>query len=220
MISILCVHDIVPNQACSPWEIQAVELERLLDSLLERGYRFCALDDLTVTDCSIAVTFDDAPSGAVDWILKRAQFFGLRATIFPVINWLDCPPRRSSKHTYRSLATWQDIECVRHQGHIIGSHGMSHVPMHVLTDDHIVYELQESKRRLESECKLVVNHFSAPFGKLSQVVIMHALAAGYLTISSTVAGINTNEDLSSGVLKRFVLRSDLLELGLPDNWIK
>jgi peptidoglycan/xylan/chitin deacetylase (PgdA/CDA1 family) len=219
MTSILCLHDIVQNQVCSPWEIQATDLERLLDSLLERGYLFCSLNDLTVTRAlSIAVTFDDAPGGAVNWILRRAQVFGIRATLFPVVNWLDFPPQKSPNHTYRSLATWQDIKCVCHQGHVIGSHSMSHIPMHTMTDDQIVYELQESKRRLESACALAVNHFAAPFGKLSQAVVMHALAAGYLTVSSTAAGVNTKRDLSSGVLKRSVLRSDLPELGLADNW--
>jgi peptidoglycan/xylan/chitin deacetylase (PgdA/CDA1 family) len=219
LIHILCVHDVVPNQACSPWEVRAVELETLLGSLLERGYRFCGLDDLTETgDRSVSVTFDDAPGGAVDWILERAQIFGIRATIFPVVNWLDCPPRRSPEHAYRSLTTWRDIELIRLRGHVIGSHGMSHIPMHVLTDDQIVYELQESKKRLECECGSTVKHFSAPFGKLSPNVVTQAMAAGYATICSTVAGGNTDEDVSGGVLKRFVVRSDLPRLGLADNW--
>jgi peptidoglycan/xylan/chitin deacetylase (PgdA/CDA1 family) len=218
---VLCVHDVVSDQPCSPWEVQDVELENLLTSLLGRGYRFCSLDEVARADeRSVAVTIDDAPAAAVKWLLGRSQAIGLRATLFPVVDWLDRAPRSSPEHAYRSLATWADVRLVLDQGHIIGSHGMSHLPMHNLTQDQIIYELNESKRRLEVECRTVVNHFAAPYGKLSSAVVSHAVALGYQTISSTVPGINNDNNLSECVLKRFVLRSDQPGLGIISEWRK
>jgi peptidoglycan/xylan/chitin deacetylase (PgdA/CDA1 family) len=216
---VLCVHDVVSDQTRSPWEVRAAELDALLASLIKRGYRFCGLDDPARTgERTVALTLDDAPGGAVGWLLERSEVFGLRATLFPVVNWLDCPPPRSPEQAYRSLATWRDVRRVHDRGHVIGSHGMSHIPMSTLTDDQIVYELHESKRRLETACGSSVKHFAAPYGKLSHSIVSHALAAGYLTIGSTVAGVNNDEDLSAGVLKRYVVRSDLPGLGITDGW--
>jgi peptidoglycan/xylan/chitin deacetylase (PgdA/CDA1 family) len=188
-------------------------------TLLEREYRFCGLNDLSVVDDnSIAMTFDDAAGGAVDWIVERARIFDLQGTLFPVVDWLEHPPRQSREHAYRSLATWRDVERAHRMGQIIGSHGMSHVPMHVLASDQLVYELEDSKRHLERRCGTAVNHFAAPFGKLSPIVVTQARAVGYTTISSTAEGVNTEEDVFAGVLKRFVVRSDLPRLGLGDEW--
>lgn len=221
MISILCIHDIVPNEPDSPWEIQATEFENLLNSLIEQNYNFCGLDNISYEKKqSIVLTFDDAPSGAINWIIERAHVFDLQVAIFPVINWLDFPPPRSAKYSYRSLASWQDIKQAHDHGHIIGSHGMSHVPMHNLEEKQIVYELKESKKNIESRLGAIINHFSAPFGKLSPLVINLALDFGYTFICSTIAGTNTAKDINSYVLKRFVIRSDLPKFGLPDDLIK
>ena len=217
-ISILCIHDIVEGKPDSPWELRAVEFEDLLYSLINKNYLFCGLDDIyNKPEACIVLTFDDAPLGAIKWIIDRAHIFKTQATIFPVINWLNSPPPFSPKYAYRSLASWADIKQVQNQGHIIGSHGMSHLPMHYLNENQIIYELKESKKSLEYNLGSMVNHFSAPYGKLSDLVTNLAFDLGYATICSTVFGHNSFEDISSSILKRFVLRSDLPNLGLPAN---
>lgn len=221
MVNILCIHDIVSDKSDSPWEIHVTEFENLLHSLTEQKYSFCGLDNISSGEKnSIVLTFDDAPRGAINWVIERANIFDIQATIFPVIDWLNFPPPRSDKYNYRSLASWQDIKQVHDQGHIIGSHGMSHIPMHNLEKDQVIYELIDSKESLENKLNSKINHFSAPFGKLSTLVIKLAFNSGYASICSTNAGNNTPEDISSAILKRFVIRSDFPNLGLPDNLIK
>jgi peptidoglycan/xylan/chitin deacetylase (PgdA/CDA1 family) len=218
VMRVLCVHDVVSDQARLPWEVRTVELEAMLTSLMERGYRFCDLDSVPTSDRTVALTVDDAAGGAVAWLLGRCGSLGVRATVFAVVDWLDRPPPRSMNHAYRSLATWADIRRIPDCGHVIGSHGMSHVPMANLADERIIYELHESKRRLEAACESPVAHFAAPYGKLSGSVVSHARAAGYRTISSTVAGINGRDDVESGILKRYVVRSDRPGLGIAEIW--
>lgn len=221
MTSILCIHDIVPDTPESPWEIQGGVFEQLLHHLKYQDYQFVGLDDISRhTGRSIVLTIDDAPSGAVDWILQRAFLFDIQVTLFPVVDWLDNPPPRSAEHSYRSLASWQDIKKVSDLGHIIGSHGMSHVPMHNLEEKRLVYELQESMKKLEDRLKVQIKHFSAPYGKLSPQVIDLAFALGYTSICSTIPGNNAVEDPSGSILKRYVVRSDLPKMGLPDSLAK
>lgn len=221
MFRVLCVHDVVEGEAASPWEVRASDLEQALAHLLENGYQFLNLSAVAAAVPEIrpaVVTIDDAAGGAIAWALERACSFGIQATIFPVVNWLDSPPERSPEHAYRSLASWRDIKAACRQGHEIGSHSMSHTPMHTLPGDRLAFELQESKRRLEAGCGTAVKHFAAPFGKLSSEVIQRAFAAGYSTISSTVPGANLCHDISGQVLKRIVLRSDLPGLGISQEW--
>lgn len=221
MISILCIHDIVQDKPNSPWEINVYEFENLLNSLKEQDCLFCGFDNISHDkQNSIVLTFDDAPGGAINWVIKRAYIFDVQVAIFPIVNWLDFPDMRFPNCTYRSLATWKDINQANELGHIIGSHGMSHVPMHNLEKNKIVYELNESKKIFENKLGSKINHFSAPFGKLSPLVIDLAFEIGYTSICSTVAGTNTYRDISSSVLKRFVIRSDFPEFGLPNDLIK
>ncbi len=218
MISILCIHDIVSGRPDSPWEIDVVEFENLLSSLIQRGYHFCGLDKISdKTERAIVLTFDDAPGGAVNWVNERGHIFNIQATIFPVVDWLDLPPPRSADHSYRSLASWQDIKLASKKGHIIGSHGMSHLPMHTLEEREIIYELIESKKRLEDQLGSIINHFAAPFGKLSPLVTDIAFKSGYTSVCSTIAGNNSIINISGSILKRFVVRSDFPKLGLPDD---
>lgn len=217
-ISILCIHDIVQDKPKSPWELNAADFEGLLHSLIEKKYLFFGLDDVfNWPEACVVLTFDDAPLGAIKWIINRAEIFNAQATIFPVINWLNSPPPFSPAYAYRSLASWVDIKLAQSKGHIIGSHSMSHLPMHSLNENQISFELMESKKVLEHKLGFKVKHFSTPYGKLSNLVVNLAFDVGYTTICSTVFGHNNFEDISSSILKRYVLRSDLPYLGLPAN---
>lgn len=212
---ILCIHDIVDDAPASPWEIRAADFEAALLALRARRYRFCAISDVRGPDeRGVVLTFDDAPAGAVHWTLDRASAFALQAVIYPVVCWLDDPPPRSPAHNYRRLASWRDIERAHGDGHEIGSHGMRHRRLNELEDAELRYELHQSKTRLEARCGAPVQHLAAPYGQLSEEVILRAHAAGYTTVSSTVPGANNADDLARGTLKRTTLRSDVAYLGL------
>lgn len=213
---VLCVHDIVGPYAEQTWEVAEHDLEHLLTIALERGYSPSTLDDLPeAPDRSFALTVDDGASAAAEWLLRRASTFGIRATVFVVVNWLDDPPPRSPDHAYRGLASWEHVTALADAGHLIGSHSMTHTRLPGLPADRIAHELHASKQRLEAVSGAAVRHFAAPFGRLSPGVIDEAWAAGYVTVNSTVPGVNGPEERRSGVLKRHLLRSDEHGMGLP-----
>src|SRR6266516_910571 len=207
-VLVLCAHDIVDSRAQSPWEVTERDIEVVVGGFLEQGYTPTTLDDLPhAPDRSIALTVDDGTAGAADWLLRRAVAFGIRATYFVVVDWLDSPPPRSPDHAYRKLACWQQVADLRDAGHTIGSHSMTHVRLPGIPDDRIQYELHQSKQRIEAMTGVRVRHFAAPFGWLSPEVIASARQAGYVTVSSTVPGNNGPAERRSGVLKRLLLRS-------------
>ncbi len=51
----------------------------------------------------------------------------------------------------------------------IGAHTVNHVALKELADEHCRYEMEESKRIIERELNIQVDHFSYPFGKKSEV---------------------------------------------------
>jgi peptidoglycan/xylan/chitin deacetylase (PgdA/CDA1 family) len=219
-VIVLCVHDIVEDAPTSPWEINSADLESLLARLRRSGHRFGTLDEPADADgATVALTVDDGPSGALRWLGRRAPEFGIRGTLFVVVDWLDAPPPRSPGYDYRGLAGWDDVRDLHAAGHVVGSHSMSHVPLPTLAPLRLRHELHTSRRRLQESLGTEVEHFAAPFGKLSPAVLAEASAAGYRTVSSTVPGINGVRELADGVLRRIVLRSDRPDLdavAVPD----
>lgn len=221
IINIFCVHDIVSDNPRSPWELNELDFERILQQLSNHNFHFGRINEINHKRESIAIfTFDDAPRGALKWINKKAQIFNLKAVVFPVIDWLESPPPRSPHHSYRSLASWKDIEESFSLGHCIGSHSMSHIPMHNIERTRLIFELESSKKVIENRLNTKVDLFSAPFGKLSEEVVKTAFEIGYSLIFSTNPGGNNLQDFQAGILKRIVLRSDLPNFGIPGKLIK
>jgi peptidoglycan/xylan/chitin deacetylase (PgdA/CDA1 family) len=215
-VIVLCVHDIVPDSPEMPWEVNEADLERVIVAYQERGYAFVTASQISQwNQASVLLTIDDGTAAAADWLLRRAGRFDVSAVYFVVVDWLDRPPPRSPEHAYRGLASWQDVARLRDAGHTLGSHSMSHVRLASQSHDRVRRELFESRERLATASGRPVEHFAAPFGSISPAVLTVASEAGYTTVSSTVPGVNSPDDIRSGLLKRYVIRSDQPKLGLP-----
>lgn len=213
---VLCVHDIVPDCPEMPWEVSETDLERVIVAFRERGYTFVGPSQvLQGSQMSVLLTIDDGTAGAANWLIRRADRFDVSAIYFVVVDWLDRPPPRSPEHAYRGLSSWQDVARLRDVGHMLGSHSMSHVRLASQSRDRVWHELSESRERLAAATGSTVEHFAAPFGSISPTLLTMASEAGYATVSSTVPGVNSPDDIQAGLLKRYVIRSDQPRLGLP-----
>ena len=89
----------------------------------------------------------------------------------------------------------------------IGSHGVTHRNMTLLSDDELMFELIESKKYLEQVTGKTVNAFAFPFGAYSDASLKMARQAGY----SLIAGVNAANVLSTkvDVPKRVGVYNDL-----------
>ena len=62
----------------------------------------------------------------------------------------------------RMILTWEQIRALRAQGHIVGSHTMTHPNLAHVPPAELMQELTESKRLLEENTQAPVAHFSYP----------------------------------------------------------
>jgi peptidoglycan/xylan/chitin deacetylase (PgdA/CDA1 family) len=65
------------------------------------------------------------------------------------------------------MMTWEQLRDLESQGHIVGSHTMSHPNVAHIAPDRAAYEFAESKRVLESHLGHPVRHFSYPHPTLN-----------------------------------------------------
>jgi peptidoglycan/xylan/chitin deacetylase (PgdA/CDA1 family) len=91
------------------------------------------------------------------------------------------------------MLRWDQVRALYRQGHLIGSHTMTHPNLaHVPVED-ARRELQESKRLLESRLGAAVEHFSYPCPILSphwsEQTEALSREAGYTTAATTDTGL-------------------------------
>ena len=88
-------------------------------------------------------------------------------------------------------------------GHEIGSHGLTHRDLTILSPEEARREIVESKKMLEDIFGQPIRHFCYPYGGWNDAIKSMVQEAGYETATSTVAGFNT-ATTDALVLKRFL----------------
>lgn len=108
---------------------------------------------------------------------------------------LDAEPLVRKKNL---MMTWEQARRMCQDGHVLGSHSLTHPNMTYIADKDLNYELIESKREMEDELAMPVVHFSYPAASLTGSSTRRTLAAtkqaGYLTAVTTTPGLVNNGD--------------------------
>lgn len=103
------------------------------------------------------------------------------------------------------MMNYEQLRAMLADGHIVGSHTMTHPNMAYLTAEDARSEMTRSKQRLEQELKVAIAHFSYPCPALSPHWTEQTLAvsreAGYETAVTTDGGLVCKGDNPLG-LKR------------------
>ena len=90
------------------------------------------------------------------------------------------------------MLDWDQVRCLHREGHVVGSHTMSHPNMAHVTQTEASWECTESKRRIETELKSAAHHFSYPSPILephwSAATLTATKTAGYRTAVTSHAG--------------------------------
>ncbi len=80
------------------------------------------------------------------------------------------------------MLNWEEVRLLQNNPLCtIASHGVTHSSLILLTDDVLNYELTESKKRIEEQTGVVVNHFAYPYGDMNKKVAKAVKNAGYLS---------------------------------------
>jgi len=134
---------------------------------------------------TIVFTFDDGYADAYQNaypILKKYNFTG---TFYVVTSFVGRP----------GYMTWEQIVEMAQAGMDIQSHSMTHIPLKGKSVDVLRREMGEAKRTLEKMIGQPVNFFCYPSGQYDELAIAVAQESGYLSATTTHAGVWENAAL-------------------------
>jgi len=115
------------------------------------------------------LTFDDGWLGNYLYAFPILRKYGFNTLFFIALDRVG---------TYNFM-NWGHIRRLRDHGMFIGSHTMSHRPLHTLTKEETHYELYESKKIITEKLGVEVNYLSVPHGSYNKTVIQIAKEIGY-----------------------------------------
>lgn len=142
----------------------------------------------------VMLTFDDGYQSWAGEVLQVLNSFEMKACFFVCLKYLK-----------ESKISKEDILCLKQQGMIIGSHGVTHHFLHCMKDEAIFHELAESKKVLEDITCEKIKYFSVPRGVYNQKVLRIAREVGYEKVFTSDIGVNQG---ASFALKRVALKRD------------
>jgi peptidoglycan/xylan/chitin deacetylase (PgdA/CDA1 family) len=130
-------------------------------------------------------------------------------TLQAIERYLDTEPLVPKK---RLMMTWEQARRLCREGHVVGSHSLTHPNMAHIANDDLNHELRESKRKIADQLAMPVTHFSYPAAALAVSWTEHTVAAsaqvGYQTAVTTTCGVVSGGDNPLC----------LCRIGAPDNF--
>lgn len=125
--------------------------------------------------CMVAFTFDDGFEECYTKIRHVLNNFNLKAGFFVnpgFINGNDAYREKFKKEivfTDKQPMTWDQVNSLKEEGHIIGSHTMDHAMLNIQNKDILEYQLNESKRLIEKKVGMACDFFAFPYGRLQYI---------------------------------------------------
>ena len=124
------------------------------------------------------ITFDDGDITNYTHAYPVLKEKGLKAHFFILVG----------KVGESGYMNWQQIKELWNAGMAIGSHGMTHRILTVLSEKEMDYELRESRRILERQLDSEIKYLSIPRGFCNKKVIKKTKEAGYKTVFTSNPG--------------------------------
>jgi len=158
------------------YSLPSHQFEEQMAYLLNSGYSVISLEEvcdnpLTPLE-SVIITFDDGLIGNYEHAFPILQKYNFKAAFFVVVD-------RITKSRYMN---WEQLNELHQHGHLIQSHTVTHPMLGECNEKQIYYELDKSKKIIESKIGNVVKYLSLPFGSLNMKVIRIAKEVGYSAI--------------------------------------
>lgn len=142
----------------------------------------------------IHITFDDGGLGTFERGLPELHATGTTATLFATTDFIGRPGFMDRP----MLRGWVEA------GHALGSHGVTHRPLSVLSEADAVAELRDSRARLEDWSGAPVLDFAFPGGNDSPRLRELALEVGYRDVYTSEPGFSRVTDR---IRSRFTVRA-------------
>lgn len=182
--AVIVLHQTPPRLTAAPMGMSIPALRRILRALLDRGYRFVGLQDLTSAGArpgTIALTADDGYASQQTHLRPLLRELGVPWGVFVLAGMLG--RTNDWDHPWVSPCerhlTPDDVRQLAGEGVTIGSHGMTHVNMTALSDAALEAELALSRDLLQRLSGQTVDAVSFPWGLSDERVAAAARRAGY-----------------------------------------
>jgi peptidoglycan/xylan/chitin deacetylase (PgdA/CDA1 family) len=182
-VPVLMYHDVLTEPEVF-FDLVPEQFESHLQTLLDNGLTPISLDQLIqhlrtgepLPDKPIVITFDDGYAGHYEHVLPLLQKYKVPATFFIF------PGKVDGTVAGRSTVTWEQLKTMAAEPLVtIASHSVTHPPdLRTFSDEALIYELVESKRRLEEQLGIPIRYFSYPTGYYDERVAQAVAKAGYL----------------------------------------
>lgn len=178
------------------------QLDCLRDSrvqMLTVGELAAALVEHRVPDRAVAITFDDGMRSVVDQAAPLLLERGMRATIYCVAGRLGLDnswPSQPARTPRCALADAGSLSELAAAGFEIGSHGMTHLPLHGASPAQLRHEIVDSRHQLEQLVGAPVSSFAYPYGALPQAEGRALVRSAYsAACAARPAYVGFSEDL-------------------------
>jgi peptidoglycan/xylan/chitin deacetylase (PgdA/CDA1 family) len=198
-----------PGSALNAWRVREEDFAWQLDSLVRRGYRGAALNELFEGPAGgrrlAVLTFDDGYRGVLERALPVLLARGFSATVFVVADKLGGTNDWDAETPGEALLSADEVRELHGRGLEIGSHAATHRALSRLSDGELSREVAGSRETLERVVGAPVTSFCYPFGDVDDRVVEAVRAAGYRAATVIRGGIS--KDLSEPFrLKRISVR--------------
>ncbi len=177
-----------------PLSVSPEQFEQQMAYLAQEGYTAITPDQLMenfnygrrLPTKPILITFDD---GYLDNyvnaypIMKKYGFTGIIFIITDLVS-------QDSRYM-----NWEQIQEMKNNGFLFGSHTLSHVPLTKVSDERLRRELVESRQLIKNHLGQYPKYFAYPTGAYNRKVQKATREAGYVaafTIRYGQAGINSD----------------------------
>ncbi|MBE9135988.1 polysaccharide deacetylase family protein [Nodosilinea sp. LEGE 07088] len=182
-VPVLMYHDVLEPPEVF-FDLTPEDFENHLKTILDNGLTPISPDQLiqhlrtgkSLPAKPVLLTFDDGYVGHYEHVLPLLQKYQVPATFFVF------PGKVDGDVAGRSTLTWEQLKTMAAEPLVtIAAHSVTHPPdLRELSDEDLVYEVVESKRRLESELGIPIRYFSYPTGHYDERVAQAVADAGYM----------------------------------------
>ena len=186
-----------------------------LAELHEAGFQ-SVMPDIAVQPGSerrVAITFDDGFENVFQNALgplTRTGFCSINYLVYNLIgktNEWEIPlgVRRERLMDHSQVREWLAA------GQAIGAHTLTHPHLTRISKQQAREEITASKKRLEDEFGIPIEHFCYPYGDQNEEIRAMVAEAGYRSACTTKCGLNTAQTPQMGI-RRFMVRYPKTEL--------
>jgi peptidoglycan/xylan/chitin deacetylase (PgdA/CDA1 family) len=168
------------------YAVPEAELRSQLHSLRERRWRGISVTEALSINAGnshldVVLTFDDGSETDLLTAAPLLKEMDFKATFYVIVGWL-------GRRGYLSQSQLKELQG---QGFEVGCHSMNHRYLTRLSEIELRIETAEAKARLEQILGVRVDHFSCPGGFWDARVARAAELAGYHSVATSRAGVNT-----------------------------